>query len=485
MLLSGTSISTPGNLLFSSVNTPIQHSSSATTTTNSSSSLRSLLLSTKSSTSSSSLTADTTNGNRDSSLLRQVTRTLPDDQPEETVEMLSSASAVAFAIRKGSNSPVEFEQKIEEAEKSKLVLPSLDFRQLCVEQLDLFRRIVDPDAILSIYVRPAGSYVMDRLELRRITCYPGTNASDMIILVGNFNVPTGLRAAEAALSSQQVEIVPEHRALVFPMVKHPFVVGFLVAEIPMIELQKSSGNAQTVNDLIHLPSQAHAFSSSKHKKLLEMQSFNDEPLITYDFNAEQKLNAINISRSLAMAYVMDQKAMLLQQSSWQTNVRMSNLVEQIRAPLSSIQTLSKMLSSHMKRSEISYDIVEDIMVEGDRMRESLQELQDAVYLTKANIMRFNEDSLKKIRSSTYHRHDSLRSQLSNDVPRDTSNHNNLQNADKSCSLNDLEMPMPPFSLAPLQHHGIRKTVQCFWGAVRHGWSCTTSCPSAATQCSGQ
>jgi len=55
-------------------------------------------------------------------------------------------------------------------------------------------------------VRPAGSYVMDRLELRRVTSYPGVNASssDIVILVANFNIPTGLRAAEAAFSSKQV-----------------------------------------------------------------------------------------------------------------------------------------------------------------------------------------------------------------------------------------------------------------------------------------
>lgn len=76
-----------------------------------------------------------------------------------------------------------------------------------------------------------------------------------------------------------------------------------------------------------------------------------------------------------------QKAMLLQQSSWQNNVRMNNLVEQvrffffllqphsgnklleqhhdhksvylqIRGPLSSIRTLSKMLSANMKKNEV-------------------------------------------------------------------------------------------------------------------------------------
>lgn len=58
-------------------------------------------------------------------------------------------------------------------------------------------------------MRPAGSYVMDRLELRRVTAYPGVNvnATDVVIVVGNFNIPTGLRAAEAALSSQQVRYI--------------------------------------------------------------------------------------------------------------------------------------------------------------------------------------------------------------------------------------------------------------------------------------
>lgn len=56
-------------------------------------------------------------------------------------------------------------------------------------------------------MRPAGSYVMDRLELRRVTFYPGMNvpeAADIVILIGNFAMPTGLRAAEATLSNHLV-----------------------------------------------------------------------------------------------------------------------------------------------------------------------------------------------------------------------------------------------------------------------------------------
>uniref|UniRef100_A0A2P2IS18 Uncharacterized protein MANES_13G022900 n=1 Tax=Rhizophora mucronata TaxID=61149 RepID=A0A2P2IS18_RHIMU len=376
--------------------------------------------------------------------------------------LVASAAALASAVRRCSNSPVEFVQRIEKDQKSKLVLPSPDFLRLCVEQLDLFRRTVDPRAILSVYVRPAGSYVMDQLELRRVTSYPGVNAAEVVILVGSFNIPTGLRAAEAALSSQQVEIDANHRAIVFPMVKHPFVVGFLVAELPemKLELEMSSGNVVQSDGrgLINFPSpdEGYALPPASDRQSWAIQALNDGPLRMYGFTAEQRSNAINISHSLAMAYIMDQKAMLLQQSSWQNNVRMSNLVEQIRGPLSSIRTLSKMLSTHLKKSEISYDIIEDILVQGDCMSNTLQELQDAVYLTKANIVHYNEEMLKKIHNSAHAHHGAVRSQLSDNSSR--SHGHKMQNTGDPLSLNgrgkDLEMPMPPLALVPLQH-GIR------------------------------
>ncbi|KAK9074643.1 hypothetical protein SSX86_007241 [Deinandra increscens subsp. villosa] len=362
---------------------------------------------------------------------------------EDDAVMLPSASAIAAAIRKASTSPVEFVQRIEENGNSKaLMLPSSDFQTLCVEQMDLFRRIVDPDALLSVYVRPAGSYVMDRLELRRVTVYPGRNVADILILIGDFSIPTGLRAAEASLLKQQAEFIPDSQALVFPMVKHPFVVGFLVAEIPKLDIQKE------VDDV----KQVYPYAISKS---WEIQNFVDRTLELHHFSAEQRLNAINISRSVALAYVMDQKAMLLQQSSWQNNVRMSNLVEQIRGPLSSIRTLSKMLSANMKKNEISYDIVEDIMVIGDGMRETLQQLQDAVHMTKTNIVRCNEENLTKMDEST---HESVRSQLSSFFSNDTytpMGHEYGGPFSLSSKSGDLEMPMPPMALAPLLSENIR------------------------------
>lgn len=361
---------------------------------------------------------------------------------------MSSASAVARAIRMASTSPVEFVQRIDEVgkeEEKKKVMPSADFQRLCVQQLDLFRRIVHPDALLSVFVRPAGRYVVDRLELHRVVVYPGVDAAaDIVMLCSSFSIPTGLRAAEAAFSSLQAKFIPECRAVVLPMLKHPFLVGFLVAELPKMELKMEEHEIEQCP----LPEESYACPPYIETKSQEIQTLKDHELEMYKFTTAQRLNAIDISQSLAVAYVMDQKAMLLQQSSWQNNIRMSNLVEQIRGSLSSIRTLSKMLSFHTKRSEISYDIVEDILVQGDRMRETLQQLQDAVYLTKANIVRYNEETLNKMDSPSYVHPESLRSQLSTSI--------SMEPDGLSSTSSDLEMPMPPLALAPLRQQDIRR-----------------------------
>ena len=96
--------------------------------------------------------------------------------------------------------------------------------------------------------------------------------------------------------------MPENRAVVFPMVKHPFVLGFLVAELPM----EMCGNGESEgHDLIHrYPSSMEAYASPLGS--WETRSVEEEPMRVYRFSAEQRANAINIARSLAMAHVMDQ-----------------------------------------------------------------------------------------------------------------------------------------------------------------------------------
>ncbi|KAG5604779.1 hypothetical protein H5410_026271, partial [Solanum commersonii] len=381
-----------------------------------------------------------------STTLRHVSGTCSEDDGDgDGDSMVTSALAVAAAIRNASTSPVEFVQTIEkdDGKNRGLVLPSVDFQRLCLEQLELFRRIVHPDSVLSVYVRPAGSYVMDRLELQRVILHPRVNATDLVILIGNFSIPAGLRIAEAALSRQEAELLPELGAVVFPMLKHPFIVGFLVAELPSTTWDKGGLNVKG------WPAQEETFPLplSTDLKSLNIKTSSDHSFEMLKFTAEQRLNAINISRSLAMAYVMDQKSILLQQSTWQNNIRMSNLVEQIRGSLSSIRTLSKMLSVQIRKSEISYDIVQDILEQGDCLSDTLKGLQDAVSLTKANIMRYSEETLKRMPKSTHPDHESVRSQL----------YDNLSQKLESFSLKskDLEMPMPPTALAPLRQEGIR------------------------------
>ncbi|GJM87554.1 hypothetical protein PR202_ga03521 [Eleusine coracana subsp. coracana] len=125
----------------------------------------------------------------------------------------ASAAAVAAAIRRASSaSPVRFRHvRRGEAEEphgeEALAEPSADFRRLCAEQLEMFRGVVSCDAVLSVYVRPAGSYIMDQLELRRVALYSGISVPERdVVLVGNFSISAGLRAAEASLVKQQVRI---------------------------------------------------------------------------------------------------------------------------------------------------------------------------------------------------------------------------------------------------------------------------------------
>ncbi|KAI0524543.1 hypothetical protein KFK09_003917 [Dendrobium nobile] len=351
----------------------------------------------------------------------------------------SSAAAVVGAIRRSSPaSPVEFTQRVDRTGKTCLVLYSSDFQGLCMEQLELFRAVVDPHAALSVYVRPAGSYVMDQLELRRVIYYPGTGISqneECVIVVGNFSVPGGLHIAEIAISKQEVEVVAEFGAIVFPLVKHPFVVGFLVAELPKIKV----ANCATF-------------------EAWEPLGFKEEFDRSYgQSTSERRLRAVMISRSLATAYVMDQKSMLLRQTSWQNNVRMSHLVEQIRSSLSSIKALSEMLSLHVKRSEIAFDIVEDILVQGDSMKDAIQQLQDAVHLTKAKIVQFNEDSLRKLQDSIIDRPEMGRAFLSDSPSKAAPNHSPQDMTFLSVDFGekDIEVPMSPRLFLQLQEHKIR------------------------------
>jgi len=73
-------------------------------------------------------------------------------------------------------------------------------------------------------------------------------------------------------------------------------------------------------------------------------------------------------------------------------------------------------------------------------------------------MRFNEESLKRMDGTNYGHPEIRRLELADKDWSTTTEHKSID-SDRSISLSmaekDLEMPMPPLALAPLQHHNIR------------------------------
>lgn len=90
------------------------------------------------------------------------------------------------------------------------------------------------------------------------------------------------------------------------MVTHPFVVGFLVAELPKMFLEKE------LHDIKERPftEKSFALANSLDIEPLGFPSLKDEPVEMMKFTRDQILNSLNITKSLAMAYVMDQVGFL-------------------------------------------------------------------------------------------------------------------------------------------------------------------------------
>lgn len=85
------------------------------------------------------------------------------------------------------------------------------------------------------------------------------------------------------------------------MVTHPFVVGFLVAELPVASKSEwvDQNDFKCSGESFPLP---HSMDSQP----LDVKTSKDHSVDKLKFSTDQKINAIHITRSLATAYVMDQ-----------------------------------------------------------------------------------------------------------------------------------------------------------------------------------
>ncbi|KAI5083190.1 hypothetical protein GOP47_0002933 [Adiantum capillus-veneris] len=331
--------------------------------------------------------------------------------------------------------------------------PSTDFLELCQQQLAICDSLFGHKAKLTIYIRPVESYGTPDLQLRRVVAHPEWTIgeeNESLVIVGNYGTANVLRSAESALVAKEVVELPDFNALVLPMVKDMFLVGVLVVEWVAPEVESVlKGNK--------LRATTPEWPPHKGEQGAEERK-GDTPAPLY-FTSEQKFEGTKIAQALAIACVMDQRTLLLQHSSWQRGVRVGELLEQIRGPLAAIRTLGKMLQPQMKKGEIATDILEDILVQGEQMKDVVQQFQEVIYLNeKPSNMLNNQGS----------RNDDSNSQCGDLSTRAVENrslavhddafsfkherfHLNSMISVGHSSERDREAPMPPVALAPLMH----------------------------------
>ena len=69
----------------------------------------------------------------------------------------------------------------------------------------------------------------------------------------------------------QLDFVPEYGAMVLPLVKHPFIVGFLVAELPNVESETCMNSESTQGEVPNLPQSNYSYGNS-----LEIQPYQED-----------------------------------------------------------------------------------------------------------------------------------------------------------------------------------------------------------------
>eukprot|EP00850_Spirogloea_muscicola_P004715 SM000020S06065 [mRNA] locus=s20:810243:814519:- [translate_table: standard] len=340
-------------------------------------------------------------------------------------------------------------------------VPSEDFVALCHAQLALASSLVGVNVHWTVYVRMPESYTLGHLELQRVASHPKPRPDwaqeKVLVLAGDIDGAVSSRLVETALVGHEAVELPECRTLVLPMAKDSFLVGLIVAERILPQVQSGGGVTKSAalkvvrpvwppKSSVPVPDGGKASISAggeKGSQGLGLQSLPKMAKIPI-FTAEEQRRAADVARTLAMACVIDQRALLLQANSWQRNVVLDGLLEQVRSPLTSLRTLGKMLLPQLKGGELANDMVDDILVQGDRMAEVLQQLQKALYPTQV------VEGVGSRQASA--REPLLQHGTQCEPPRQQRLRGYQGLGSKQCLLKELrdeELPMPPYALTPL------------------------------------
>eukprot|EP00193_Tetraselmis_chui_P007029 CAMPEP_0177765048 /NCGR_PEP_ID=MMETSP0491_2-20121128/7779_1 /TAXON_ID=63592 /ORGANISM="Tetraselmis chuii, Strain PLY429" /LENGTH=278 /DNA_ID=CAMNT_0019281361 /DNA_START=124 /DNA_END=956 /DNA_ORIENTATION=+ len=162
-------------------------------------------------------------------------------------------------------------------------------------------------------------------------------------------------ATEEGLVSQTWIALPDTGSIVMPLSWGPLLVGLLLVErshrsvsVPRLaidsDLDESAQEASVVPEL---------FTPADQQKLHK------------------------VTRSLTVACVMDQKLELLQQQQTAGSKHVSGLVEDARGPLQALCTLGGMLAPRLEEGEPEQDMANAMLVQGERLKAVIAQLQDA------------------------------------------------------------------------------------------------------------
>ena len=87
-----------------------------------------------------------------------------------------------------------------------------------------------------------------------------------------------------------------------------------------------------------------------------------------------------MAETVAAVWALDQKSALLGRSAASRNQQLKRLVEQVSAPLSALRTLGYFLQDRMRpQEEAAQDLVDNMVIQGDRLQEVAEQLQAALY----------------------------------------------------------------------------------------------------------
>lgn len=358
---------------------------------------------------------------------------VPEKIVPQSVELPISALAIADVIGAGFTAV-----KKPADSKHFFTTASAEFLALCTEQLGLCQDIVGTPARFTVYIRPAESYSTGQLEFHCIAVYPSHQDELLVLKQSDTLVPISL--AEAKLINQEVVEVANGSAILLPMVKDLFLIGFIVVE--------------------GVTTRSSTSSSPKAAKLKPIKPVwppkKERSPVAIPLSKQQLSELSKIALTLALACVVDQRALLLQKSNMKKVEQIDGLLEQAQAPLQAIRTLSQLMLPQFKRGEISRDLIEDILVQGARMKDVLQQLQN-VTKSGPSIIQSSQDWEGNVEELP-------ESKLASENRRLHSHGENTDNIRRQGSLPaahsdgraDVEAPMPPLTLAPVPEYDISR-----------------------------